>query len=156
MMQIADKTISPEGGEHACRACGIGFYNEADLEKHVQRRHGKLTPLGKSSFAASVVALGLRVYLGSVMVMHGIPKLTTKKEHAIRAMEGLGVPSALTLMTALLEFVGGISLILGFLVPVVSTLFVGEMIGTTLLSKFRMNKVFLSGGQKPAYELDVI
>jgi uncharacterized membrane protein YphA (DoxX/SURF4 family) len=30
------------------------------------------------------------------------------------------------------------------------------MVGTTLLSKNKMGKQFLSGGQKPSYELDVI
>ncbi len=60
------------------------------------------------------------------------------------------MPPAATAAAALTEFVGGIALIIGFLTPLAALLIALEMVGTTLLSKFRMHKNFLLG-----YELDI-
>ena len=62
----------------------------------------------------------------------------------------MGLPPAATAAGALTEFVGRIALIIGFVTPLAALLIASEMLGTTLLSKFRMNKGFLLG-----YELDI-
>lgn len=140
----------------SCPVCGQTFYLREDLNSHKAEAHGLITPLGRSALGASLVALGLRIYLGTVMVMHGLPKLTKRRNETQSAMAKMGVPKQLTFLTSLLELIGGIFLIMGFLVPIVSSLFAAEMIGTTVLSKEKMGKQFLSGGKKPSYELDVI
>src|SRR5579872_3129782 len=109
-----------------CPGCGEIFASKAELKEHRKEAHGLLTPMGKSSLGASLVALGLRVYLGSVMIIHGYPKLTSRKKQTKQAMKGIGVPEPLTTMASLLEVVGGAALIAGFLVPVVSSLFAAE------------------------------
>ena len=50
----------------------------------------------------------------------------------------------------LLEVFGGLALILGFLTQIVAVLFVLEMIATTIFSKMKLKRNFMSG-----YELDV-
>jgi len=90
------------------------------------------------------------------MVMHGIPKVAEKKDETTERMDTVGVPKSATVFSSLLEVAGGASLLLGFMVPVVSSLFVTEMIGTALISKEKMGKQFLSGGERPSYELNVI
>lgn len=59
------------------------------------------------------------------------------------------------LPVAILEFFGGILLIIGLIVPIVSALLFIEMLGTIWLHKVKMKHVFLSGGAKGHYELDV-
>ena len=60
------------------------------------------------------------------------------------------MPPAATVGAALTEFVGGIALIIGFLIPVAALLIAVEMVGTTIFSKFKLHKNFLLG-----YELDI-
>ncbi len=94
-----------------------------------------------------LAALPLRAAMGAAFVAHGYPKLNRQ---AIERMKVLGLPTAATAAGALTEFVGGIALIIGFLTPLAALLIALEMVGTTLLSKFRMHKNFLLG-----YELDM-
>jgi len=76
----------------------------------------------------------LRIFLGFIMVVHGTPKLIGPARQQMRSgMVQLGIPALLFDLVALLEFVGGIALIVGFLTRVASILFVLEMLGTISL-----------------------
>lgn len=139
-----------------CRICGERFSTKGELRNHRKESHGLITPLGRSPLGASVASLALRGFLGTTMIMHGLPKLAERKERTIAGMEKLGVPKEATVAASLLEVGGGAALVVGLFVPVVSSLFAAEMVGTTILSKQKMGKQFLSGGEKPPYELDVM
>ncbi len=67
-------------------------------------------------------------------------------------VKGTGWPggAAFAALFTLLEFFGGLALIIGFLTQIVAVLFVLEMIATTIFSKTKLKKKFISG-----YELDV-
>jgi len=54
-----------------------------------------------------------------------------------------------------LEFFGGIALILGFLVPIVAFFIALEMIGNIALKKTKMKAPYLIGENASAYETDV-
>ena len=140
---------------HTCSACGQLLASKEELRTHRREAHGMITPLGRSSLGASIASLALRGFLGTVMILHGIPKLGKARKQTIEHMEKVGVSKEATTATSLLEVIGGASLIVGFMVPVVSSLFAAEMAGTTMLNKNKMGKQFLSGGGKPFYELDV-
>jgi uncharacterized membrane protein YphA (DoxX/SURF4 family) len=140
----------------ACKACSYVGISKEDLKEHSKQAHAKSTPPGSSSLAASIASLALRGFLGTTMILHGLPKLRSKKEQTLEEMEMLGVPRRVTVSTSLFEVTGGVSLLAGFMVPVVCSLFVAEMAGTTVLGREKMGKQFLSGGEKPAYELDVM
>jgi len=76
----------------------------------------------------------LRLILGFIMVVHGMPKLAGPMRSQMRGgMKQMGIPAPLFDAVALLEFVGGIALILGFLTRVAAALFALEMIGTIVL-----------------------
>lgn len=139
-----------------CPACGYVASSKQDLSEHRKSTHGRLTPIGRSSLASSIASLALRGFLGTTMIMHGAPKLGKKKEQTVEGMQKIGVPKGVTISASLLEVVGGASLLAGFMVPVVSSLFAAEMAGTTFLSKQKMDKQFLTGGEKPSYELNVM
>jgi putative oxidoreductase len=61
----------------------------------------------------------------------------------------VGLPATLALPVSLLEVIGGIALLVGFLTRIVSILFIIEMIGSTIVAK--LPKGFVGG-----YELDLL
>jgi putative oxidoreductase len=96
--------------------------------------------------------LVLRVGVGLLFLYHGVPKLKNPKG-TMQWLKETGMPGAavFTVLVALLEFFGGLALLLGFLTNIVAALFVVEMIGTTIFSKTKLGKQFMLG-----YELDVL
>jgi len=96
-------------------------------------------------------ALPLRLALGVAFLVHGYPKLSGPGAKQTRDyMKTVGVPPTLTTLTALLEFLGGIALIIGFLTRIAGILIALEMVATTILSKNKLQKKYVLG-----YELDI-
>ncbi|SRR5712691_2790516 len=92
-----------------------------------------------------------RVALGLLFIAHGWPKVKDLKK-PVGFVKGTGWPggAAFAILFSLLEFFGGIALVLGLLTQPVAVLFFLEMIATTIFSKTKLNKKFIGG-----YELDV-
>ncbi|MEM0440475.1 MAG: DoxX family protein [Candidatus Caldarchaeum sp.] len=88
-------------------------------------------------FASSYVDVGvlvLRVFVGFIMLVHGLPKLAGPVRPQMRnAMSQVGVPGPLFDLVGLLEVVGGLALIFGFLTRVAALLFALMMVGTIVL-----------------------
>lgn len=103
----------------------------------------------------SYLALFLRVVVGVTLVMHGYPKLKDPQA-TLKWAGNLGVPAAATVVAIVLEFFGGIALILGILVPVVAFFIALEMIGNIALKKSKMKAPYLTGQNASAYETDVL
>ncbi len=99
-----------------------------------------------------VAATFARVLLGALFLVHGLPKMKNLKG-AIGFVEGTGFPggAAFAVAFSLLEFFGGIALVLGLLTQVVAVLFVLEMVATSIFAKTKLGKKFVLG-----YELDVL
>jgi putative oxidoreductase len=99
-----------------------------------------------------LASLLLRLFLGAIMMVHGFPKLFRAEGRAqtMGFMKGVGVPPALALAAGVLEFFGGLALVLGFLAQVAALLILLEMAGTTLLSWRKLGKKLVLG-----YELDL-
>src|SRR3989442_15487522 len=104
-------------------------------------------------FAAypDVAALVGRVALGALFLVHGWPKIKDVRK-PIGFVKGTGWPggAGVALLFPLLEFFGGIALIIGVLAQIVAVLFVPEMTATTIFSKTKLKKKVILG-----YELDV-
>jgi putative oxidoreductase len=96
----------------------------------------------------------LRVVVGATLIMHGYPKLKNPQA-TLKWTGNLGVPAAATVVVIVLEFFGGIALILGLLVPVVAFFIALEMIGNIALKKTKMKAPYLIGQNASAYETDV-
>lgn len=92
--------------------------------------------------------LPLRIMIGVAFIIHGYPKLLD-----IASVQGffgdVGIAPGLALPIALLEFIGGITLILGIITRISSILLAAQMIGATLVVK--LSKGFVGG-----YELDLL
>ena len=99
-----------------------------------------------------VAATVARLALGTLFLVHGVPKMKNLKG-TMGWVRGTGFPggAGFALAFSLLEFFGGIALLLGFLTQFVAVLFVLEMIGTSIFSKTKLKKKFVLG-----YELDVV
>ena len=92
--------------------------------------------------------LPIRVMIGTAFILHGYSKITD-----IAGTEGflvqVGLPTALATPVALLEFIGGIVLILGILTRIAAGLFVIQMAAITLTIK--LSKGFIGG-----FEIDLL
>ena len=82
---------------------------------------------------SDVAALVGRVALGALFVSHGWPKIKDITK-PVGFVKGTGWPggAAFAVLFTLLEFFGGLALIIGLLTQIVAVLFVLEMIATTM------------------------
>jgi putative oxidoreductase len=103
-----------------------------------------------ASYSDAAALIG-RVALGALFLTHGWPKVKDVRK-TIGFVKGTGWPggAAFAALFSLLEFFGGLALIIGLLTQIVAVLFVLEMIATTVFSKTKLNKKFSLG-----YELDL-
>lgn len=99
-----------------------------------------------------LAALVLRLVLGILFVLHGLPKIKDmKKPAAWIKSTGWGWASGFAYPISLLEFFGGIALVLGLLTQLVALLFVLEMIATTIFSRGKLGKKLIGG-----WEMDLL
>ncbi|MFQ5838782.1 MAG: DoxX family protein [Thermoplasmata archaeon] len=88
-----------------------------------------------------------RIFVGALFLIHGLPKLVGAGRKGMReGMGQMGIPGPLFDLVGLLEFLGGLALVFGFLTRLVSLLFVLQMIGTTLLYVTKLNKAPIPRG----------
>ncbi len=75
-------------------------------------------------------ALPLRLMLGAAFIFHGLPKVGAGHGAFAATLQHMGVPipAVTAWVVALVEFVGGICLLLGALVPIAAILLVIEML----------------------------
>jgi len=93
-------------------------------------------------------ALPIRIMVGVGFMAHGYPKLNNIGGTG-EFFAHTGLPPELALPIALLEFFGGLVLVLGVLTRISSALLIAEMIGAILTVK--ISKGFVGG-----YELDLL
>src|SRR5271157_5119187 len=98
------------------------------------------------------LALFLRVWVGANFVAHGYPKLGKSRQQTLQWTKSLGVPAVATYLAIILEFFGGLSLIIGLIVPIVGFFIALEMIGAIFLKKTKMKAPYM--GQN-SYEIDI-
>jgi putative oxidoreductase len=100
----------------------------------------------------SVAALLLRLVIGVVFIIHGYPKFSAaQRKQGGEWMKSMGLPSGLILFGAVVEFFGGLAILLGLLTQIIAVLFALWMLSTTWLQKGKMKKKFAGG-----YEIDII
>ena len=87
------------------------------------------------------------------MMIHGYPKLRNMKQTAEETKQ-LGIPVGATYTATLLEFFGGLFLIIGLNVPIVGLFFAIFMITNVIMKKTRMNTAY-TDPSKASYEIDI-
>lgn len=99
--------------------------------------------------------LALRVATGALYMVHGALKVKQPSRGQMRQMMGqLGIPGTLFDLVAVLELLGGLALILGFLVRVASVLFAVFMVGNLVLYATKLSKPPINRGYVGGWELD--
>ncbi len=91
------------------------------------------------------------------MIAHGVQKVKGgwgKQSGAWVAT--MGVPPAAARLVTLLEFFGGILLIVGLLVPLVAAFFVIQFAAIIVMKSSKMKAGFMAAGEKPGFELDYV
>jgi uncharacterized membrane protein YphA (DoxX/SURF4 family) len=99
-----------------------------------------------------LASLVLRLAVGGLMILHGWPKIKDMKRPAAwiastrwKWAAGFAYPFSL------LEFLGGVTLVIGFLTRIAALLFVLEMIATTIFARAELKKKLLGG-----WETDIL
>jgi putative oxidoreductase len=92
--------------------------------------------------------LPLRIIAGIGFMIHGLPKLLdiTNTQNSFTNM---GLPPELAVIIGLLEFIGGLAILLGIFTRIAAGLLAIDMIGAILLVK--LSKGFIDG-----FELDLL
>lgn len=104
-----------------------------------------------------VLLLILRFGVGAGLVLHGYPKAKGGRIQAEEWMKSMGVPPITADLVTVLEFVGGIFLVLGLLTPLVGLFFVLQFGSIIWMKKSKMHASFISMEPgKPTYEIDAI
>ncbi len=103
------------------------------------------------------VSLVIRVAVGAAMIAHGMPKVKGgwgKQSGAWIAT--MGVPAAAARLVTLLEFFGGMFLIVGFLVPLVAAFLAIQFAAIIVMKTTKMKAGFMGAGGNPGFELDFV
>ncbi|MDV3293186.1 MAG: DoxX family protein [Nitrososphaerales archaeon] len=105
---------------------------------------------------AGDVAPLLRIVMGAAFMVHGLPKLRGGWKQSGQWIQSMGVPAFAAVPVTLLEFFGGLFLVLGLIVPIVAGFFAIQMLSIVVMKKSKMNASFVGSQGKPAYEVDVL
>jgi putative oxidoreductase len=98
-----------------------------------------------------LASLILRLAIGTLFMIHGYPKLTpAQRKQGGAWMKSVGMPVGMVALGGIVEFFGGLALILGLLTPIVALLASLWMLSTTWFSISKVKKKYASG-----YEIDV-
>jgi putative oxidoreductase len=100
------------------------------------------------------LALVIRVWMGTNMMIHGYSKLKNMKQTAEETKQTLGIPIRATYTATILEFFGGLFLIIGLIVPIVGLFFAIFMIANVVMKRRKMNAAYIAPG-KASYEIDI-
>jgi putative oxidoreductase len=100
------------------------------------------------------LALLIRVVIGGTLMAHGYPKLKSSEQSA-NWMKSMGIPGATAVLAGVLEFFGGLFLVLGFIVPIVGAMFAIQFVSITVMKKRKMKASYVASG-KPSYEVDIL
>jgi putative oxidoreductase len=90
----------------------------------------------------------LRIITGIGFMIHGLPKLQDIP-NTQNSFMNMGLPPELAIIIGLLEFIGGLAILLGIFTRIAAGLLAIDMIGAILLVK--LSKGFIDG-----YELDLL
>lgn len=105
------------------------------------------------TWPVAVTLLLLRLVMGVAFILHGRPKI--QDPFGWMKERGSAVPPALQALAAVIEFGGGIALILGLLTRLAALGLVFQMIAALFLVHFPAKQPFVAPG-KPNYELPLV
>jgi putative oxidoreductase len=104
-----------------------------------------------------ILLLILRLVTGTGLAIHGYPKAKGGRVQAGQWMKSIGIPPFTADLATVLEFLGGIFLVIGFLTPLVGLFLAIQFGAISLMKSSKMHAKFINMEQgKPTYEIDVL
>jgi putative oxidoreductase len=100
------------------------------------------------------LALLVRVVVGGTLMIHGYPKIKSK-EQSVNWMKSLGMPGATAVLAGILEFFGGLFLVVGLIVPVVAVFLAIQFAAIVQVKKSKMKGSYVNPAGA-SYEIDVL
>src|SRR2546428_10526493 len=92
----------------------------------------------------------LRLAVGTLFIVHGCPDQTAAQRAQGGAwMKSMGMPAAMVPFGGVVEFFGGLALILGILPPIVATISALWMLSTAWFPMSKMKKKYVGGYEIP-------
>jgi putative oxidoreductase len=97
----------------------------------------------------------LRVFFGVSLVIHGYPKVRGGWRQSAQWMKSMGIPGVTAVFATVIEFFGGILLILGLLVPLVAAFAAIQFASVVVMKKTKMGARYVTFEPgKASYEID--
>ena len=118
-------------------------HDERHSRNAKQETSGEKTVMLFAQFV-DLASIILRLAIGSAFMIHGYPKLKPN-EQAKGWMKSMGMPVALVPFAGVVEFFGGLGLVLGILTPIIAFLSALWMLSTTWLSVTKIKKKYAGG-----------
>ncbi len=106
--------------------------------------------------STDALAIILRVLVGAALVIHGYPKVKGGWKQSGEWIKTMGVPPFAAVLVTIIEFFGGIFLLVGLLVPLVAGFAAIQFAAIIVMKITRMRAVFTGGQGKPTYEVDAL
>ena len=101
------------------------------------------------------LALLARLFLGASLVLHGYPKVKGGWKQAGQWMKSMGIPTTTAVFATIIEFFGGLLLIIGLIVPIVGALVAIQFASIIGMKASKMKAPYISmEPNKPTYEID--
>jgi putative oxidoreductase len=105
---------------------------------------------------ADFISLVLRLTGGGALLPHGWAKVKGGwGRQSGEWVKGMGVPPVAARLVTLLEFFGGVLLMVGLLVPLVAAFLVIQFAAIIVMKASKMQAGFMGAGGKPGFEIDV-
>jgi putative oxidoreductase len=105
----------------------------------------------------SYLALFMRLFLGVSLLIHGYPKVNGGWRQGGQWMKSMGIPASTAVLATVVEFFGGLLLVVGLIVPVVASLVAIQFASIIGMKASRMNARYVSlEAGKPTYEIDAL
>ncbi len=100
------------------------------------------------------LTLFVRVVVGGTLMIHGYPKVKSR-EQSMNWMKSMGLPGATALLAGVLEFFGGLLLVVGLIVPVIALFLAIQFTSIILMKRGKMKASYVSTS-KASFEMDAL
>jgi putative oxidoreductase len=118
----------------------------------LQRMAFPIAPLASDG---PYLALLVRLFLGFSLITHGYPKVKGGWRQSGQWMKSMGIPAGAAILATVIEFFGGLLLVVGLIVPVVAAIVAIQFASIVGMKTSKMKAHFISMEQgKPTYEID--
>jgi putative oxidoreductase len=100
------------------------------------------------------LALLVRVVIGGTLMIHGYPKIKSR-EQSVNWMKSMALPGETAIIASILEFFGGLFLVVGLIVPIVALFFAIQFAAISFMKKIKMKASYVNP-TGASYEIDVL